>query len=579
MNIFLLFLTLSLTIYLLVGWYVGRKIKSLDDYYVAGRNSPTLLIIGTLVASFMSTNAYIGELGMSYTGHAPLIIIMTAGNCLGYLVGGLFFGRYLRRSKALTVPEFFGARFNSQRLQQFAGITILVGLTCYLLAVTWGVALIVSEVAQINYSTSIIFVWLGYTLFTLYSGSKGVILTDTIMFLLFSLVALIGIIFIINSAGGWFETVQQLAVYKEKPDIISWHGVVGDEYAWKTPLEGLIWALILGLAWGLVVAVSPWQTSRYLMAKNEQVVIRSACGACIAMFLLYLINNYSAAAANLINPEIDPPESVIIWISMNVMPTVLGVILVCGILAAGLSSASTFLSLIGFSATNDIIPREALTAKRLRQTRLIMVCVSVLVVILCLTLPSNIFWITYFAGPVFASSWGAVAFMSIWSKSITEAGAFWGMVSGFFSNILASLLDYLTPVTLPVYLDPILIGILVSLFTIILVSRRGNSTREISSFMKRLHQNSDEINSQELPITLMWPKIMIMLGAVTSLALIFFYAIPYHQALNSSEKLFTSGEFILALSYGLVLIGGGIFVTAVTKYQHKNARKSQENKH
>ena len=81
MNIFLLFLTLSMTIYLLVGWYVGRKIKSLDDYYVAGRNSPTLLIIGTLVASFMSTNAYIGELGMSYTGHAPLIIIMTAGNC------------------------------------------------------------------------------------------------------------------------------------------------------------------------------------------------------------------------------------------------------------------------------------------------------------------------------------------------------------------------------------------------------------------------------------------------------------------------------------------------------------------
>ena len=80
-------------------------------------------------------------------------------------------------------------------------------------------------------------------------------------------------------------------------------------------------------------------------------------------------------------------------------------------------------------------------------------------------------------------------------------------------------------------------------------------------------------------MTLMWPKIMIMLGAVTSLALIFFYAIPYHQALNSSEKLFSSGEFILALSYGLVLISGGIFVTAVTKYQDTNARKSQENKH
>ena len=87
-----------MVIYLIIGWYVGRKVKSLDDYYVAGRNAPTLFIVGTLVASFMSTNAFLGELGMSYSGHAPLIIIMTGGNCLGYLFGALFFGRYLRRA-------------------------------------------------------------------------------------------------------------------------------------------------------------------------------------------------------------------------------------------------------------------------------------------------------------------------------------------------------------------------------------------------------------------------------------------------------------------------------------------------
>ena len=570
MNIFLLFLTMSMLVYLFVGWYVGRKIKSLDDYYVAGRNSPTLLIIGTLVASFMSTNAFIGELGMSYSGHAPLIVIMTAGNCLGYIVGGLFFGKYLRRSRALTVPEFFGARFNSPRIQRFAGITILVGLTCYLLAVTWGVALIVSEVGQLNYSISIVFVWLGYTLFTLYSGSKGVILTDTIMFLIFSLVALVGISFIINSSGGWFETIQQLAVYEDKPNIISWHGVVGPDMTWKTPIEGLIWALILGLAWGLVVAVSPWQTSRYLMAKDEHIVIRSACGACIAMFLLYLINNYSAAAANLINPDITPPESVIIWIAVNVMPTLLGVLLVCGILAAGLSSASTFLSLIGFSATNDIMPKDSSTEVKLKQTRITMICVSLLVVTLCLTLPSNIFWITYFAGPVFASSWGAVAFMSIWSKNITESAAFWGMVSGFFSNITASLIDYLTNIDLPVYLDPILIGIIVSLITLLSLSRKGSGSDKLSNYRNKLHENAPELILKEVARTLVWPKIMVVIGFVTSSSLILFYAIPYHEAMGTSHRLLTSGEFILSLGYGLILILGGIFVEVVTRYQNKN---------
>lgn len=570
MNIFLLFLTMSMLVYLFVGWYVGRKIKNLDDYYVAGRNSPTLLIIGTLVASFMSTNAFIGELGMSYSGHAPLIVIMTAGNCLGYIVGGLFFGKYLRRSRALTVPEFFGARFNSPRIQRFAGITILVGLTCYLLAVTWGVALIISEVGQLNYSISIVFVWLGYTLFTLYSGSKGVILTDTIMFLIFSLVALVGISFIINSSGGWFETIQQLAVYEDKPNIISWHGVVGPDMTWKTPIEALIWALILGLAWGLVVAVSPWQTSRYLMAKDEHIVIRSACGACIAMFLLYLINNYSAAAANLINPDITPPESVIIWIAVNVMPTLLGVLLVCGILAAGLSSASTFLSLIGFSATNDIMPKDSSTEVKLKRTRITMICVSLLVVTLCLTLPSNIFWITYFAGPVFASSWGAVAFMSIWSKNITESAAFWGMVSGFFSNIIASLIDYLTSIDLPVYSDPILIGIIVSLITILSLSRKGSGSDKLSNYRNKLHENAPELILKEVARTLVWPKIMVVIGFVTSSSLILFYAMPYHEAMGTSHMLLTSGEFILSLGYGLVLILGGIFVEVVTRYQNKN---------
>ena len=278
---------------------------------------------------------------------------------------------------------------------------------------------------------SIVLVWIGYTGFTLYSGSRGVILTDTAMFLLFSSVALVALYYIIQSGGGWYASIETLAVFKDKPGIISWHGVVGEDSNWKTPADALIWALILGIAWGIVVAVSPWQTSRYLMARSEHVVIRSACGASIAMFLLYLINSYAAAAVNLSNPNIDPPEGVMIWVAMNLMPAILGAMLVCGILAAGLSSASTFLSLIGFSASNDIFQGAKNPETQLKSTRYTIIIIGLVVVTLCLILPSNIFWITYFAGPVFASSWGVVAFMSIWSSRITEAGAFWGMLTGF----------------------------------------------------------------------------------------------------------------------------------------------------
>ena len=99
MNTFLFGMIVSIIVYLAIGWHAGSKVRSLEDYYVAGRNAPTFLIVGTMVASFLSTNAFIGEVGMSYSGHAPLIIIMTAINCTGYIFGALFFGRFIRRIK------------------------------------------------------------------------------------------------------------------------------------------------------------------------------------------------------------------------------------------------------------------------------------------------------------------------------------------------------------------------------------------------------------------------------------------------------------------------------------------------
>jgi sodium/pantothenate symporter len=96
------------------------------------------LIVGTLVASLISTNAFLGETGFVYDGQAGPYLLWPAIAATFYIYGALFFGRYLRRSRAITVAEFFGQRFNSQRVQTAAGLTIIFGLGGYLLAVTQG---------------------------------------------------------------------------------------------------------------------------------------------------------------------------------------------------------------------------------------------------------------------------------------------------------------------------------------------------------------------------------------------------------------------------------------------------------
>jgi Na+/proline symporter len=560
MNAYALGIIVSIAIYLIVGGYAGRRVRHLDDYYVAGRQAPTLLIVGTLVASLMSTTAFLGEVGMAYSGFGAVLLTLVAVNITGYTTGAILFGRHLRRSRALTVAEYFGQRFASRRVQVAAGITIIVGLGAYLVAVTQGAALIVTQVTDFSYPAAIVTVWVGYTAFTMYSGSRGVIITDTIMFLLFSLAAYAALAFIVAGSGGWFATIDALATYSGKPGIIAWHGATGPGSVWTTPAEALTWALVLGLAWSVVVAVSPWQASRYMMARNEHTVLRAACGASLTLLFMYPVLMLCGAAINLGNPGIRPAETAMIWAAFNLMPKAAGVTLVAGIMAAALSSSTTFLSLVGFSATNDIVAHPMRDEQSmLRLSRLAMLGVGFVALLLALAIPPRIFWITYFAATVFASSWGPAAFMSVWSRTITADGAFWGIVVGFVANVSAKALSYFGYVDLPVWADPIIIGVLLSIVAILLVSRRGTISDAERRYRENLHVVPEsEYDEGEVQGTMRWPWLMITGGVVLSAILIVFWALPYRATTKTNALL--TGEVWLSLSCGFVLVACGLLL-------------------
>ena len=63
MNIFSLAIAFSVIIFILAGLYAGRSVNKLDDYFVAGRQAPTVLVVGTLVASVLSASIFKLEQG------------------------------------------------------------------------------------------------------------------------------------------------------------------------------------------------------------------------------------------------------------------------------------------------------------------------------------------------------------------------------------------------------------------------------------------------------------------------------------------------------------------------------------
>lgn len=522
MNIYLVGMVISFAVYLLIGFYISKRVKNANDYYVAGRNAPILLIVGSMIASYVSTGMFMGDAGEYYSGIFSPMTILATMQVVGYIIGAVFFGRYLRRTQVMTIPEFFGRRFCSENVRKLATITAIITMTVYLLSVIQGVGTLMHVVTGVEYNVCIVLAILVFSVVTVISGSRGVLITDTLMFSIFTISLIIAVFVITGKAGGWHSVVAQLNHF-EKPDLLAWSGNL--DYMYPNGLENVIWGIVYGIVWLSVCMVGPWQSSRYLMAKNEHVVLRSSLFSAFGIFALQLMAGVAAVSVNVYHPTMESASHVLIWAAMNILPTLLGVILLTGVLAAGISSATTFLSLVGSSVANDIYRGKG---DSIKIGRVSMIVVSIIVLVLAVFNPPQILWIMYFGGAIVASAWMPVALASVLSKRITKAGAFTGMLVGFMGCFALKLYSNIAKVTLPAILDPVIVGIVLNVIGIVVGSAFTRVTEEEKAARAKLFVvPQEEKDPKEMQKTLRYMKFAPVLGVIIAVILIVVWVIPY----------------------------------------------------
>lgn len=530
MNIFLIGIIVTMIAYVVIGAIISKSVRNANDFYVAGRKAPTFLITGSLVASFVGVGLFMGDVGESYSGFFAPIIVAVGVLSVGYIVGSVFFGRYLRRSNAMTIPEFFEKRFDSKAMKLLSTITGSFIMLVYSLSCVQGIGTLMTVVTGVDYKICIIIAVIAFTLITLFSGAKGVLITDTIMYALFTIATIIGAVLIAEKLGGWSSAVSGMANYEEVPGILAGSGNLN--YFYPTGKENMIWAVGYGVAWMAVLMVAPWQSSRYLMAKNEHVVIRSSILATVSVFVIELLMCLAGVFTNKLNPGMESPSHALIWASMNIMPVFLGIIVLSGVLASGISSATTFLSLISANITNDIMNLKE-NKKSLFVGRIVIAIIAVIIALLCIYNPPQIFWITYLGATIVACSWLPIAIASIWSKRVTKAGAFAGMLVGFLVSSVYKIITAVKHLSLPIYLDPFFVGIGSSIIALILVSLCTKVTeeekrqRELLFIMPETEKDPKEIKKTKICIALSIP-----MGLLVTLSLLALWVIPYLKGLK-----------------------------------------------
>lgn len=534
MTIYFWGVIISLIVYLVVGLYAGRQIKDVNDYYVSGRNAPTILISGTLFASMLSVNGFMGDQGWCYTGNITSLVLLNSMCACGYVIGPFVFGRYLRRSECTTMPEYFGTRYKDRKIRRVAGIITIISLTAYLLACITGVGILMQELTGLSYEVTLLLAWLCFTIFTFYSGSKGVILTDTLMFLVFLFAAILAGPIIFKAQGGFGELLTNLMNNPATPEgLLDYHGNIAGTGA-NDVFGAMMYAVTMGIIWLITVAVSPWQAGRNLMAKSEHVTFRSGAVAaiCTVIFLLFL-NLQSVAVLNL-NGALEDPQRVLIWASFQVLPKLIGTLLLAGIMAAGLSSASTFLSVIGFSVTSDIIDMKFDSEKeKLRFSRIVMLVVGVVALVLAYLGLGGVRVISWFASTIIAASWVVPGVGSILSKKLSAAGARWAMLAGFLGFMIPKcLVGFGVKPFVGIFvnfLDPFFIGIYLSLFFAVLGSKlHPAETEEIKYREKLMELPEKEKAPSDYKRDRLYGYILIAAGILTTLFLLFGWALPYN---------------------------------------------------
>jgi sodium/pantothenate symporter len=213
----------------------------------------------------------------------------------------------------------------------------------------------------------------------------------------------------------------------------------------------------------------------------------------------------------------------------------------------------------------------------LRFSRKMMLLVGAVTLVISLFLPPSVFWLVYYVGTIFASSWGAVGFMSVWSDKITARAAYWGIISGFVGNAIPRLFDTLGWIDLPSYLNPILIGGVISLVVVLGLSRLGGVTDVQRARRMTLHEVPEEDRDTRQARKTQRSAIGVALaGIFLTTMLLIFYVQPYQQAtgtLREGGRIdWWAAEALLAVAWAGLFVPWGIMAYKMIGHSYSSKR-------
>ncbi|MCM1500418.1 MAG: sodium/proline symporter PutP [Clostridium sp.] len=514
MNSSIIWILLAFAAYMMIMVVIGavyaRRTKSSEDFFLGGRNLNGWVAALSAQASDMSGWLLMGLPGSIYafgTGQAWIAVGLFIGTVCNWLFIASRLRRYtIRANNSLTLPAYLENRFHDKKrvLLVTSSVVIVIFFLVYTASALTAGGKLFASVFGVNYRVALTIGAVVILIYTFLGGFMAVCTTDfiqgTLMLVGVLIVPIIAYIFV-----GPDNLISVLNTSGVAGGASSYLNVMHDS---GEPVSAIY--IISQLAWGLGYCGMPHILVRFMAVANEKELRKSKIIAIIwvAISLSFAVVIGIVGRAYLYptilgettdisaeNVFIETIKKVFIG-DLNL--AFVGGLLLCGILAAIMSTADSQLLVTASAVAEDlfkgIFKRDAEDKTVLNVSRITVVVVAVLAYIIALNPDSSVMGLVSNAWAGFGSAFGPIVLLSLYWKRVNLPGAIAGIVSGAATVIIWDYISLVGGQTLGAVtgLYSLALGFFISLLLIVIVSLLTKAPSE------EIYQEFDDMKNNNL---------------------------------------------------------------------------------
>lgn len=437
-----------------IGFFSYQRTKTMDGFLLGGRNIGPWVSAFAYGTSYFSAVIFIGYAGKHGWDIGIGSIWIGVGNAiLGCMLAWLLAAKRTRRMthkmQAKTMPEFFEARYMSRSMKIFAAIIIFVFLVPYSAAVYKGLGSMFNTIfpsVSVNYCMLIIailtatYLVLGGYVATAYTDFvQGIIMILGVFAMVFAVIKT-------DAVGGFGQWLSRLAEIPDNGD-----GITGSQLtsiiggtSWKFLCTNIL--LTSFGTWGL-----PQMVTKYYAIKNENSVKQATIISTVFCMIIgcgaYFIGSLSRIVLNNQLPaggkDSVIPQMLVAALGGNSITVIILAVILILLLSASMSTLASVVLTSSSAISVDLLPEvsdkidDKNQVKISRGLCLLFVALSYLFATMNISIIVNIM----------SFSWGVVSgcfigayIWGIYSKKITRAGAWAGMICGLLTVALPTII-------------------------------------------------------------------------------------------------------------------------------------------